>query len=265
MRRWEVCASGIDEYLQGLSTDPYATTTPSGCGLRVPTLASPNRYLFQLAAIDVDSKHPIRLLGWRQLVTIGCALSTSTDGVTAPYEIQVVDPFWHFLDGNWSFHIVSEPYGGWRGPFGPVGANFAPSPEYARGSALLYGSFTATNLDALGAPLCYPNTLTSYTPPAGIEGCWEDVCGLSCVRDLRTTYVDSKAWDSLDVTVYGPKRLALYASVLQTNPATRPVVNYPENQTGAAYEDFFLQQAEYYKYALQVWRVGGSLIVEGDQ
>jgi hypothetical protein len=272
-KAWEVSASGVDETLQGLTSDAYGgaqigAPPALASGLRVPALASPNRYLFQLATIDVDACEAVHLIGWRQFVSIGINLASGA-APSLPIEMQVTSPYWKFLDGNWSFHLVAEPHGGGTSGM-PTAANF--SPGRSKGSALLYDpaqtTFSAGAVDSNGNPFYYQIGMTAYAPPAGISSRWEDVVGLSNVHDIRAPWLGSPVWHSLDVEVEGPRRLALYASVLQTNPSTRPAVTYPtgtpDNVTTP--EEYFVSK---YTQIFDngndgpiIWRVGGSLIVE---
>jgi len=279
-KRWEITASGIDEALQGLSSDPYGPAVATGVGLRVPSLVPANggRYLFQLAACDVDRNSSVRVIGWRQLVTIGMNVSqalapepTGRVGVPAtpplvPVEFEVTSPQWHFPDGNWSFHLVAEPYFTYQNSY-PVAANFAPF--RTSGAALIYGyaTFSAGNADPItNAPYYYPVGMTSYTPPGDIVPTWEDLAGLGNVHDLRTRYRTPTGWDSLDILVRGPRRVALYASVLQTNPATRPQPLTPTSAPfGMSPEDAFVRASTGVAGSGSgpvIWRVGGGLMLE---
>jgi hypothetical protein len=267
--RWEINASGIDESLQGLSSDPFGGTPAVGPGLRVPALIPANgaRYLFQLAAVDVDPRNSVHVIGWRQLVTIGMNVFAEAPAANLlPIELQVTSPQWHFPDGNWSFHLVAEPYFLYSNQ-NPVAPNFAPF--RTSGAALLYGSaaFSAGNFNpATGAPYYYPVGMTAYAPPTDIIPTWEEIAGLGNVHDLRAPYRVATGWDSLDIVVKGPRRLCLYASVLQTNPATRPTPLVPSSAPiGMPPEDAFV--SAYSGVAGEgtgpiIWRVGGSLILE---
>lgn len=267
-RAWEIAALGIDEALQSLSSDAYGVTPAVATGLRVPPLATTDpskRYLFQLATIDVDVDNMIQLVGWRQLVTIGINLTGSSGATVLPIEMEVQTPFWRFTDGNVSFHLVGEPHAATTGKV--TAANFSTGP--CKGSALLYSSasFSAGNADLNGNPFFYPVGMTAYAPPTGIVQTWEDIVGLNNVHDLRSPWRDSPIWHSLNVTVRGPRRLSLYASVAQTNPGTRLAMTFPtgepDNETTP--EEYFVKQyaaAAGGGTGVQYWRVGGSLLIE---
>lgn len=260
----EISASGVDEALANLSADAYGTYPAGSMGLRVPSLATSNpanRYLFQLATLDVDVANPVRLVGWRQFISIGMNLAT-TGIPLAPIELEVKTPHWRFLDGNWSFHLVKEAFMGVGSK--PTASNF--SPGRCKGSALLYGSatFSAGNADANGNPYYYQVGMTAYTPPAGITASWQDVVGLSNVQDLRAPYSDARVWGSLNVIVRGPCRLSLYASIAQTSPSTRTALVFPSGEPEATTtpEEYFVKTYSGGGAGPIVWRVGGSLIIE---
>jgi hypothetical protein len=106
--------------------------------------------------------------------------------------------------------------------------------------------------------------MATYTPPINITPTWEDVVGLSNVHDLRAPWRDSPVWNSLNVNIRGPRRLSLYASVLQTNPSTRPTATFPASEPDnmTTPEEYFVKQYTGGGTGPIYWRVGGSLLVE---
>jgi len=279
-RRQEFSTSGADQGLQGLSSDPFVgkTGTPAATGLRIPALVNgpDNRYLFLLATRVVNSGFT-RVLGIRQYLEIGLDIAPQLGIETErPVTLSVVTPTFRFSDGaNVSWHLVKEPT--------PTRDNRTPrtqAPSFgfqtSDSPALLYAGFTAANVTATGAPVNYPVDLTSYTPPTWVND-WQPIAGLKALRDIRYPWVDNQAWDSIDEVVGGGSwRISLYASVLQTNPLTRPGIIYgPTIATdgsavgGPPEEDFI------YKFTFptsetapaqgpQFWRIAGSILFEDE-
>jgi hypothetical protein len=137
-----VTTSGLDETLQGISTDPYGAILPSALGLRIPSVLNagivvPNqpRYLFLLASRILERDKTV-IRGIRQGLTIGLNRSATANRVL-PYEFPVTSPWWRFPDGNVSWHLVREPNDGFN-PQHPL--TDAPSWRYLESdqSAMLY-------------------------------------------------------------------------------------------------------------------------------
>jgi hypothetical protein len=264
----EVSTVGIDEALQGISTDPFGSAYPSSLGLRVPAFVPaqsspplpPNRYLFLLASHGVGEREKMIVRGWRQYLTIGISVPASAGVPSRPVELEVTTSGFRFPDGNTSWHLVREP------PQGdiPLQRPNTDLPNFlfadSAGPALLYQAATFSAVTGF-----YMVNLTAYTPPLQRQGTWEPIAGLGNVHDLRTEWRDAHAWESLDAVVEGPCRISLYASVLQTNPATRPVPTLPTGLVGVPPEEAFVAsmgtvagEGDGVKY----WRVGGALILE---
>lgn len=262
--RFEVVTSGFDESLQTVFGDPYGGT--SNVGLRVPTLATPsgaesyvNRYLFNLASFSVGEGARGRILGWRQLVTLGYRYSSGTGAAPYTVELPVASPIWRFPDGNISWHLQR------LGPPSEAGIALpSPGPNDQRSLKYKWCETPALLYQAVTLPALNPQyvDLTAYTPPNsgrpwgtplqnGQQGTF---------YDLRANWRDDQAWFSLDIPFEGPDIVALFASVKQTNPSTRPTLALPGTvyQNGLGPEDLFLQN---YPNAIY-WRVAGSLIVE---
>jgi hypothetical protein len=265
-RRYEVATVGIDEALQGFSSDPFGSSLPGSIGLRVPTFVntSTTRYLFLLATRTLGNGQAVRVRGWRQYVTIGLSAPLSATVGSRPVEFEVVTPGFRFADGNVSWHLVREPpqLVGQRRPTTDL-PNFMY--QDADQPALLYQSYTQSVATGF-----YMLDLTAYVPPTGRLGTWEPIAGLGNVHDLRAGWRSTEAWDdSLDELVAGPGRVSLYASVLQTNPGTRPKANNPTTPSvGDPPEETFIFKwnaqgpggAE--AVGVQYWRIAGSLILE---
>lgn len=248
----EITTTGIDENLQ-----LHART---GVGLRVPTLATSTkdgRYLFMLAAFSLGEHARARIIGYRQLVTLGVKQSGNPPFIA---ELEVTSPQWHPSDANIVWHLQTlgppnnqgGPYLPDQGPADTESFKFG----FSMTPALLYKTATLAALNPF-----YVN-LTAYTPPNlgrpwgrplrnGAQGTF---------LDLRTPWRTDYAWDSLDIPVEGPDTIAFFASVAQSNPSTRAILTPPGTffSSGIAPEDAFLLNFPGAIY----WRVGGSLIVE---
>jgi hypothetical protein len=80
-------------------------------------------------------------------------------------------------------------------------------------------------------------------------------------HDLRFPWKDDHAWESLDIEVEGPCAIELYASVQQTNPSTRPILDLTSLGgccCGLPPEEQFIQTFTNAVYT----RIAGSLIFE---
>jgi hypothetical protein len=265
-RRFEVSTVGIDEALQGLSTDPFGSAYPSVTGLRVPAFVNTptTRYLFLLATRQVNAKESVRLRGWRQLLKLG--VSPAAESVPSrPLELEVVTPDFRFPDGNVSWHLVREPmYTVDQTRPNTDLPNFAY--QTADNSALLYQSYTQSVASGF-----YMLNLTAYVPPTGRRGQWEPLANLGNVHEIRTPWRTPEAWDSLNEYVQGPCRVSLYATVLQTNPATRPAAVFPSPliNSGIPPEEAFTVNMQTGGGDTPVtgviyWRIAGALIFEDD-
>jgi hypothetical protein len=255
-RVFEVASSGIDEFLQGVGSDPFGGS--SSVGLRVPTLATPdahNRYLFMLASFSVGVGVWARIKGYRQLVTIG--KSTGTGSAPRFVEQGVTTPTWRFPDGNISWHLRRLGPPDAQG-YPKAATNFTDLRSFVHnfsvGPALLYGAYGITPGDA------FYMQLTGYQAPNGGKpwGTPLRAGEQGTFYDLRTPWRSARAWTSLDMDLEGPDTVALFASVRQTSGLITSV-NSLANTPNASPEDQFLAA---YGPGVLYWRVGGSLIVE---
>jgi hypothetical protein len=257
-KRFEIAARGIDDSLQGIGSDPYGGI--SWVGLRVPAHVNlpSTRYLFQLATFDVAHGKRARIVGMRNGWSIG-----ERQGDLYVNEFWVENPIWKFIDGNVSWHLrrmpLNYPMVQRAGPIVPALQNFAF--ETSNTAALLYKTA------AFAGPTGFYTTLTDYAPPnAGMP--WGSAIGasLGTFNDLKVRWNDGADWHALDIPVEGPCRIALYASVLQTNPDSeggrtklsvpgRSIAAFP---LGLSAEEQFLQNFP----AAIIWRVAGGLMVE---
>jgi len=222
----EACSESWDPDQQGSSTRPNGqiaypllpvpiTPTPGGDPRR--------RYLFRLATLAVDAKEIAILRHVRQAVVIGSIPGPQADPAAAfaPLGFTVRDPFWHFVDGNVTFALRFLPGA-------PDDSNAAPPPQteegvvptfYGEGSALLVSPTLARGYvaDFLPGP-----TVVPYVPPNGGQPDGADVGDLGYLEDLRYPWTHAPGDDALAPALRGPGTLVLYASVLQTDPRSRP-------------------------------------------
>jgi hypothetical protein len=247
----EVCSSGLDEYLQGVSSDPLGGY--SAAGLRVPTLATSSRlsrYLFMGAAFSMGEGARAKIRGFRQMVTIGKQTATSPSARFV--ELDVTSPMFRLPDANVSFHLKR---------LGRVDAQGMPNPasnitdlqslkhNWAINPCLLYSQYAIPAGDKT-----YTH-LTSYTPPSEGRPWGDDVGHLGNFIDLKTPWRTQGAWnDSLNIDVEGPCTIACFISVRQSAGAYAPLVGAPactpEEQFVAAFPGSIL------------WRVGAALVFE---
>jgi hypothetical protein len=260
----EITSTGIDEYNQGIASDPFGGA--EAVGLRVPTASTASvaatkserhRYLFMLAAFSIGNSTEARIVGYRQLVTIGKNVGT----LAAPrfVEQEVTTPGFRLPDGNVSFHIHR---------LGPPNAQGFPTGEpsnltelrsfkknFSIAPALLYDTYSIPAGNAF-----YVN-LTAYAPPNGGRP-WGTALRAGqqfTFYDLRTPWRSGKAWSSLDMQLKGPDTVAFFASVRQSAGAQPPSGISSLSQIPQAMpEEQFIAAFPGAIY----WRVGGSLILE---
>lgn len=273
--RSEIVTTGIDEELQLIGGDAYGHI--NSVGLRVPTLATalaapvvdgapfPNpligRYLFMLASFSIAAGANSRIRGWRQLLTIGVKQHDDELGFTRVAEQLVTSPFWRFQDGNVSWHLMD---------MGPPGAQGVPNdvsnPNDLENFTFRNSITPALLYETATLPVADPFyiDLTAYTPPnQGRPWGTSFLPGFTTMYDLREPWSQGGLqWQSLDIPIAGPRTIALFASIRQTNPNTRvtlhaPATFYPE---GLSQEEQFLLNFPNAIY----WRVGASLIVDSE-
>ncbi len=215
-------ATGVDEYLQGIGSDPSRGL--SRLGLRVPTLTTPGfeahgtklRYLFQTFAIDIGPGCGLRVTGLRQSAWVGALNATGQ-----PTEMLLgnfgQDPSRHLSNGTISWHLRVANRGEVRGVKGPLDAPNFKKRFAETGAALLYetATFNAANLNKWGAPDYY-TTLTAYTPPFQGKPWGQPVGNLGTWYDIRYPQLSSGLADpGLNIVVPGPGTLIGFISVRQ--------------------------------------------------
>jgi hypothetical protein len=260
----EISSTGPDEFLQLIGGDPFGGS--SAAGLRVPTLALPavagtanNRYLFNGCAFSIGEGGKARILGYRQLVTIGQADVGSGEGPQPRFvEQEVTSPLWRFSDGNvW----MGLRYNG--GPNAQGIPLQTPAPYLPpNGTAFRFGMSPSLLYENLTLPVgdSFYVDLTAYTPPSAGRPWGQPIQSGCDWLSLQTPWRTHGAWHSLDIEVEGPDTVAVFISVLQTNPDTRQALSTPDPffPAGLPPEEQFLLN---YPSAVY-WRVGASLIVE---
>lgn len=280
-RRFEIASHGVDEFLgQGHATDPFGGT--SWTGLRVPfaptaaitppgTPSFASRYLFMGAAFSVADGSVARIVGYRQLLTLGTVVQSATSQALIPQELDVEAPEFAFIDAtvSWHFRRLGPPNAQGLPSFRP--SNKTDGVSFRKGfsmqPALLYHTIT------LPAGNPYYTNLTAYQPPnAGrpYGAPLTDNPELSNVKGLVTDWKTPDALGSLDVEVRGPDTVCAFISVAQTDPNLSQGVpaafTNPGNAgLGISREQAFIQNANLgYETPVFYWRVGVSLIVEVD-
>lgn len=271
-RRIEIVSSGIDEYLQTQGSDPLGNI--SWPGVRVPGQATSaftnpqrSRYLFVLASFSLGERGRARIVGMRTSWTLG-AVQTTVQGPRV-IEQLVTNPFFRLPDGNVSFHLRQSNPGEAVFPGNTEGTVALATPPFvlpampnlvfknSKEPALLFQAITYS------APTTfYPQGVLAYTPPNQGQPYGRPLTtGYGTFNDLRTQYASGNDWGSIDLPVEGPATFQLFASVRQSNPATRPAVTLPlasYYSTGLSPEEAFLLN---FPTAI-IWRVAGTLAVE---
>jgi len=244
----EISTVGFDQNLQTIGSDPYGSAYFVGISVPTTVLPKNGRYLFMLALSRIGANEKARLVGIRQLVTI---VANIPNGVGAaqtiyPLELQVFSPFWHFTDANISWHLkkVAPLKRNTNNAFNAEGLQF----QYAQTPALLFQKA--------------PAEAGGYVAPyGGIPPGNNLLADLSNFHDLRFPWQSSQTWSELDTEFEGPCDIALFASVKQTDPATRPTlpVGLTDNQQRTMpEEDRFV-----YNFPQTIYgRIAGSLVFE---
>lgn len=326
-RRIEVVTVGLNPNLQLVGSDPAGTKNDIGLfiGANGGAIAPGLRQLFMLAQLELNHHQRAKLVGFRQLLTIGAdiGVSASTTVTTAgtlptgtidvssttgfptsgtvtiinvngpqtvtytgttpttltgaaggagaiepgdpvfldgssttyPLETQVGSPWWKFTDGNvlWGIRRLVRPQligNAADGTFGGTPVKFR------------WSTTPAQLFEAIATGV--------ITPPWG--GLFP---GEPLTADLgRMNDIRNAEWQKpteTDVWCEGPCNVAFFASIQQTNPATRlgsPPANVTPLTTinGATKEDSFVQayNATPGSGGVTYKRIAGSLIFEMD-
>lgn len=250
--RTEFSTASRDPALQLVKGSPDGTLAYTG--LPIPAVvpqqlsASNTRYLFLLASAQFNDGQVARLVGMRQYVEIGAPVAPADEGgAIYPIVRPIVSPLWRFADGNISWSL----------------RRYGLRPNANRSTENLSGS----SFRMSGTPSLLFETIDrdtgNYTPPNGGRPPGNVIIpDLGNFHDLRFPWDSDHAWDSLDIEIKGPCTIGLFASVQQTTPGTRAVLNFPNPPPGGfdsiTKEDAFLLNFPNTVYT----RIAGSLIFE---
>jgi hypothetical protein len=230
--RSEIVTAGPNAEFGFIGSDPYNTSAYTG--LVVPSTPSSAlggaRYLMVLARASFQSGEVgTRLVGVRLYaelvarVAAGAPPLASTTAVvagppagsTVTLRREIVDPLWHPLDGDISFHVMVLPrtQRDTRNPATVDGIAFQDS----QSPALLY--------QTIAGP---PSAPTAYTAPNGGRP-WGTplAASLGNIHELRYPWRRDDVEQVLDVPVPASCDVALFASVRQNDPATNPTLADP--------------------------------------
>ena len=272
-KRWEIATTGFDEYLSLIGGDPDGGN--ASVGLRVPTLATPagragltSRYQFNLASFSIGEGVCARIIGYRQLLTLGYAqpYGEGTAAGLRVVEQEVESASFRLPDGNVSWHL--------RTIGGPNAQQQQqqPNPGGARGATCDSFAYQWSDTPAclfgtgqVAPPGRIYTNLTSYVAPNSGKLPGQGIAaGLGTFYDLRTQWRTHGGWQSLDILVPGPDTIAFIATVRQSNPSTRPALVVPAAGQNTFYPGGLSAEEQFLKnYPGAIfWRIGGALIVE---
>ncbi len=251
-KRYEIVTVGTNPNLQIVGSDPAGGASDIGLfvggGGQPLQAVTGTRLLFVLALASFNAHERARLVGFRQLLTIGANLTTASPPATYLLERPVVTPFWKFVDGNAMFSIRKIPPDQYAMP--NVANQDGLAFQYTHTPAILFQTVTGSN------PML-------VTPPQGGSAPGNVLTPeLSQWFDMRTD-----AWSrpvECDVPIEGPCDIAMFVSIKQTNPLGRlapPATPVFTTINGAVPEDAFVQT---YPSAMYM-RVAGSLIFESEE
>lgn len=231
LRREFFQTSGYDPSRAGYGSGPLGGAF--NAGLIVPKFipAGNARFLLRLAAAQVAPGERVSLACYRLRATIAQVQELPLPlRSNYPIEREIVSQFWSFIDGNILYFFLIEPITSQANPGGPS-ATAGPSTQFGfdgTDSALLYAQ--------------YDPGASTYVPPNGGKPTGKEIAGLSSLPDIGGQWTDTF---HVGHVIEGPCKVVLYASVLQTNPATRPFLPAaqqpnPAYATGLRPEDQFL-------------------------
>ena len=249
-RRAIISSLGADPSYAFVGSSPVAGDT-GGFGLILPpdATARPNfRLLCRLAAIEIGFRTTAILREVRQYLTIGQIVEGGQGESDYIVERQVVTPHWHFLDGNVSWHITTEPLktGGNRR------ARAVPASNYSNDDRGLHASILYQTL-----PTSVDPGSDTYRPLFGGRPPGRGVSGLGMMHDMRWPWRSTRHGDCGQPVLAGPCRLTFWASVRQTDVEDRTIPALPSTE-GLEPEEVFLQNYRSARY----WRIAGELVVD---
>lgn len=249
----EASTSAFDPDKLGVGSSPY-TGDAGNSWLFVPQTATASnaRYLFRLCGFAVPPNGKARLIGIRQYLTIAQETTVrlpEVDEWVYVNERPVVTPGWSFSDGNVSWHVRVQ-----TGPQTEI-TNFpsgvTPQPGW---SMNLYS--TDSSIVLRRPPALAP--ANNGVPPG------QPIGSLGTFRDLRFPWIGNAHSDAFGYEVVGPAMITFWASVKQTDPATRPYLpqaSAPDDISSLTPEEqFLLAFGDPPNNAVMYRHIGGALV-----
>lgn len=236
-----------------------------------PTTSQYRRFLVRLAALQIESRVRAHITSIRQLLTIAAKLPILQEerllnrrmmvggGEPAPdpcefapailLEREVRTPHWSFPDGNVVWFLREMPIRSADREPPAVYRNGWDRDPYGLDSAILYLN------PAPGA----------YVPPANGVPPGDPIGMYGTIRSIEFPWrTHTSNQNALELEVDGPCIIAMYASIWQTDPATRPVpalgpgLEQFTTESGIEEEDLFWISNPCSRYH----RIGAELTVE---
>jgi hypothetical protein len=251
--RWlgEVSTQSPDPTMQGIGSSPglgdwtsSTVTVPPQ-----PTLSTPTRYLIRLCGYTLQQGKKARVQSLRQYAEIGQDVVVAG---SSPYvwtaRKDVTSSNWSFIDGNLSWHLRFHPTP--RGNSVPID----PLAPTLLGQSLDYWGTQPGLLYTLG----HPGFAAGYVPPAGGVPPGYGLGPFGTFRDLRFPW--GLEVTDLALPIVGPGTIALWVSVWQGDPTTRPAmapVTAAQALTMRPEDQFVIQ----WPNALYT-RVGGAILLD---
>lgn len=241
-------SAGFDSSLVLVGSSPFGTPFDSSSSfLEVPAVPSApgNRYLFRLCSYAVPPGKSARIVAIGQYTEIAALVPDTVRGGVYPVRREVLTPGWAFTDGNEARGLTTR--------------KTPDSPPLVRDPGQLPS--TTPNLYGFTPALIYQPAPgggpVPYTAPGGGRWPGKIVQGLGLWRDKRFPWVLSGA--SLDYSIDGGCTVDYWASVKQTDPATRPQLTGTIDDPGAlGPEDRTVLQFPGTQYS----RIGGYMVLE---
>lgn len=241
----EVVSSSRDSDKLGVGSTPFvgdvANTT-----VEIPAAATvdqAHRYLFRLCMFAVPSGRVAFVRGLRTYVSIRAEFDR-VENDFPPLERSVDSPMWSFVDGNVSWHLRRmDPLF--------TSKNADPAGQL---------SGTSTQISGSDSALLYLPPLVPYTPPARGLPPGDEVTYLGTWRDMRFPWTNPDL--DLHIPVPGPCTIGLFASVYQTDPATRAKLVAVANTDGWRDEDRFVMNMETVGATVRYGHIAGAMTLE---
>lgn len=229
VRLVEVSTCGPNPDFYGVGSSPYqGDSTFDMLLVPSPTPGSgtfPNRYSFRLAALSMPPGKRGWIVSIRQAVRIGYTVDLGDNG-RVPVSIDQTDPFFYFTDGNISWHLRKYSVVGQ----GQNAIAFSP-PFFPGVNPFYYGTQPG---------LLYDPLLPAIPVNGAIPG--SELAGLGTFHSIRFPWLH-RNWGYYGVAVEGGETAALFASVKQTDPFTRPVlpIGPDPSDIGMSQEQLFVR------------------------